>query len=99
MDEYYYGANNSIQYAGVQYIIDSVVGALLLNPERRFTFVVQKRASMNGQPRVCLFRGARPHCHRLTLQSLMSRNNLWMWNLTFEAAVATHELNVLTVTL
>jgi hypothetical protein len=36
VDEYYYGANNSIQHAGVQYIIDSVIAALLQNPERKY---------------------------------------------------------------
>lgn len=39
VDEYYYGANNSIQTAGVQYILDSVVQALTENPERRFIYV------------------------------------------------------------
>jgi hypothetical protein len=39
VDEYYYGANNSIQDAGVQYILDSVIPALLQNPERKFIYV------------------------------------------------------------
>ncbi|KAJ4433197.1 hypothetical protein ANN_15454, partial [Periplaneta americana] len=39
LDQYYYGSNNSIQNAGVQYIIDSVLDALLKNPERRFIYV------------------------------------------------------------
>lgn len=39
VDEYYYGANNSIQMAGVQYILDSVIPALVENPERRFIYV------------------------------------------------------------
>lgn len=39
MDQYYYGANNTIQHAGVQYILDSVVKALEENPERRFIYV------------------------------------------------------------
>ncbi len=30
------GANNSIQTAGVQYILDSVIEALVKNPERRY---------------------------------------------------------------
>jgi lysosomal alpha-mannosidase len=38
VDEYYYGANNSIQHAGVQYILDSVIAALLQNPERKYCF-------------------------------------------------------------
>lgn len=32
VDQYYYGANNSIQHAGVQYIIDTVVEQCVLNP-------------------------------------------------------------------
>ncbi|XP_028398027.1 lysosomal alpha-mannosidase-like [Dendronephthya gigantea] len=39
VDEYYYGANNSIQIAGVQYILDSVIPALEANPLRRFIYV------------------------------------------------------------
>jgi lysosomal alpha-mannosidase len=39
VDEYYYGANNSIQTAGVQYILDSVIPALEANPARRFIYV------------------------------------------------------------
>ncbi|GAM29188.1 hypothetical protein SAMD00019534_123640 [Acytostelium subglobosum LB1] len=39
VDEYYYGANMSIQTAGVQYTLDSVVTGLLQNPERRFIYV------------------------------------------------------------
>jgi len=38
-DEYYYGANSSIQNAGVQYILDTVVMALQANPERKFIYV------------------------------------------------------------
>jgi alpha-mannosidase len=38
-DEYYYGANQSIQNAGVQYIIDTVVMALQQNPDRKFIYV------------------------------------------------------------
>lgn len=41
VDQYYQGANNSIQHAGVQYIIDSVIQALLANPERKFVYVEQ----------------------------------------------------------
>jgi len=41
VDQYYYGANNSIQHAGVQYIIDTVVEQCLLNPDRKFTYVEQ----------------------------------------------------------
>lgn len=40
VDEYYYGANNSIQHAGVQYILDSVIAALLQNPERKYDFIL-----------------------------------------------------------
>lgn len=39
VDQYYYGANNSIQRAGVQYILDSVIPALERNPKRRFIYV------------------------------------------------------------
>jgi lysosomal alpha-mannosidase len=39
VDQYYYGARNYIQHAGVQYIIDSVVQALDQNPDRRFIYV------------------------------------------------------------
>ena len=39
VDEYYYGANNSIQIAGVQYILDSVIPALEADPTRHFIYV------------------------------------------------------------
>ena len=39
VDEYYYGANNSIQHAGVQYILDSVIPALDADPNKRFIYV------------------------------------------------------------
>lgn len=39
VDQYFYGANNSIQHAGVQYIIDSVVAELDKDPKRRFIYV------------------------------------------------------------
>ena len=35
IDEYYVGLNNSIQNAGVQYILDSVVAALAENEDRK----------------------------------------------------------------
>lgn len=38
-DEYYYGANESIQDAGVQYILDTVIVALQQNPSRKFIYV------------------------------------------------------------
>ena len=38
-DEYLVGSNNTIQAAGVKYIYDSVVTALLRNPDRRFISV------------------------------------------------------------
>ena len=37
--EYYMGANNSIQNAGVQYVLDSVMVALAQNPDRKFIYV------------------------------------------------------------
>ncbi|KAG7212847.1 hypothetical protein KM043_002203 [Ampulex compressa] len=39
VDQYYYGSRSTIQKAGVQYIIDSAIQALLANPERRFIYV------------------------------------------------------------
>jgi lysosomal alpha-mannosidase len=39
VDQYYYGARNNIQHAGVQYILDSVVRALDQNTDRRFIYV------------------------------------------------------------
>lgn len=39
VDQYYYGSNSSIQKAGVQYIIDSVVQELLRDPNKRFIYV------------------------------------------------------------
>ncbi|KAI1305362.1 Lysosomal alpha-mannosidase [Halotydeus destructor] len=39
VDQYYYGSRNGIQNAGVQYIIDSVIGQLILDPSRRFIYV------------------------------------------------------------
>eukprot|EP01088_Endostelium_zonatum_P015287 TRINITY_DN367_c0_g1_i1.p1 TRINITY_DN367_c0_g1~~TRINITY_DN367_c0_g1_i1.p1 ORF type:complete len:994 (-),score=215.51 TRINITY_DN367_c0_g1_i1:47-2986(-) len=39
VDQYYYGANNTIQRAGVQYILDTVVSELQKNPARRFIYV------------------------------------------------------------
>ncbi|CAF3727422.1 unnamed protein product [Rotaria socialis] len=39
IDQYYYGDRNDIQHACVQYILDSVIQALVQNPERRFIYV------------------------------------------------------------
>jgi lysosomal alpha-mannosidase len=39
VDQYYTGQNQSIQFAGVQYILDNVIDALLKNPERKFIYV------------------------------------------------------------
>jgi lysosomal alpha-mannosidase len=39
VDQYYYGASNSIQVAEVQYILDTVVSSLLANPSRKFIYV------------------------------------------------------------
>lgn len=38
MDQYYYGSNNKIQLAAVQYILDTVVQALDANPDRKFVY-------------------------------------------------------------
>ena len=46
MDQYFYGANNSIQSAGVQYILDSVVEELVKNPDRKFTYVEQVKTGV-----------------------------------------------------
>lgn len=35
LDQYYYGARNGIQHAGVQYILDSVVQELFKDKARR----------------------------------------------------------------
>ncbi|XP_062548691.1 lysosomal alpha-mannosidase-like isoform X3 [Armigeres subalbatus] len=39
LDQYYYGSRTSIQKAGVQYILDSVIQSLLKDPSRRFIYV------------------------------------------------------------
>ncbi|XP_029413237.1 lysosomal alpha-mannosidase isoform X2 [Nannospalax galili] len=39
VDQYFYGIQNNIQHAGVQYILDSVISALLVDPTRRFIYV------------------------------------------------------------
>ena len=39
VDQYYYGANNSIQNAGVQYILDTVIRELSKDDEKTFIYV------------------------------------------------------------
>ncbi|KAM4749190.1 lysosomal alpha-mannosidase [Rhinophrynus dorsalis] len=39
VDQYYYGARNDIQHAGVQYILDSVIDQLLSDSKKRFIYV------------------------------------------------------------
>jgi len=39
VDQYFFGRNNSIQLASVQYILDSSIAALQENPKRRFVYV------------------------------------------------------------
>ncbi|XP_012496872.1 PREDICTED: lysosomal alpha-mannosidase [Propithecus coquereli] len=39
VDQYYYGTKENYQHAGVQYILDSVISALLADPSRRFIYV------------------------------------------------------------
>lgn len=39
VDQYYYGANNAVQTAGVQYTIDAVIQALADDPKRKFIYV------------------------------------------------------------
>jgi hypothetical protein len=46
VDQYFYGLNQSIQRASVNDILDSIIGALLENPSRTFTYVEQKYFSM-----------------------------------------------------
>ncbi|KAG0460423.1 hypothetical protein HPP92_020720 [Vanilla planifolia] len=41
IDQYYVGSNNSIQGACVQNVLDSIVVALLKNPQRKFVYVEQ----------------------------------------------------------
>ncbi|KAJ9676509.1 hypothetical protein PVL29_021837 [Vitis rotundifolia] len=41
IDQYYVGSNNSIQGACVENVLDSLVPALLSNPDRKFIFVEQ----------------------------------------------------------
>uniref|UniRef100_A0A452TP42 Alpha-mannosidase n=1 Tax=Ursus maritimus TaxID=29073 RepID=A0A452TP42_URSMA len=39
VDQYFYGIQNDVQHAGVQYILDSVISSLLVEPTRRFIYV------------------------------------------------------------
>ncbi|XP_026462046.1 lysosomal alpha-mannosidase-like isoform X2 [Ctenocephalides felis] len=39
VDQYYYGSRNTIQKAGVQYILDSVVAELIKDPAKKFIYV------------------------------------------------------------
>jgi len=39
VDLYYYGGNNNVQWAGVQYTIDTVIDMLLEDPRRKFIYV------------------------------------------------------------
>uniref|UniRef100_A0A8D1UBD3 Alpha-mannosidase n=1 Tax=Sus scrofa TaxID=9823 RepID=A0A8D1UBD3_PIG len=39
VDQYFYGIQNDVQHAGVQYILDSVISSLLMEPTRRFVYV------------------------------------------------------------
>lgn len=39
VDQYYYGAHNEIQHAGVQYILDTVIDQLLKDPRKRMIYV------------------------------------------------------------
>jgi len=41
VDQYFSGANDTIQHAGVRNIIDSVITSLERNPARTFTYVEQ----------------------------------------------------------
>jgi len=52
VDQYFLGANSSIQFAGVQYILDNIVQQLANDASKRFTFVEQAFFSrwFNRQP-------------------------------------------------
>lgn len=39
VDQYYFGDKDGIQRAGVQYILDSIIQALIREPERKFAYV------------------------------------------------------------
>eukprot|EP00359_Climacostomum_virens_P001263 CAMPEP_0204897750 /NCGR_PEP_ID=MMETSP1397-20131031/896_1 /ASSEMBLY_ACC=CAM_ASM_000891 /TAXON_ID=49980 /ORGANISM="Climacostomum Climacostomum virens, Strain Stock W-24" /LENGTH=968 /DNA_ID=CAMNT_0052065525 /DNA_START=197 /DNA_END=3103 /DNA_ORIENTATION=+ len=39
VDQYYFGIKSNVTEAGVQYILDSVIGALELDPSRKFSYV------------------------------------------------------------
>lgn len=39
VDQYYFGIKSNVTEAGVQYILDSVIGALELDPARKFSYV------------------------------------------------------------
>ncbi len=41
VDQYYLGANNSIQHASVHYVLDTVMEELQKNPSRHFIYVEQ----------------------------------------------------------
>lgn len=41
VDQCYYGSNTTFQRAGVQYILDAVIGSLVMDPQRVFTFAEQ----------------------------------------------------------
>jgi alpha-mannosidase len=46
VDEYFTGTSNSIQVAGVELILNSVIAELLNDPNKRFTYVEMKFFSM-----------------------------------------------------
>ena len=39
VNQYYLGMNNTIQFAGVRYILDTVIESLSVHPDRKFTYV------------------------------------------------------------
>ncbi len=41
MDQYYYGANNSIQNADVSLVLDTVIQELAADPNRKFIYAEQ----------------------------------------------------------
>ena len=69
VDQYYYGANNSIQHAGVQYIFDTVIEQCTANPDRRFT-IVEQAPSPSSHQRTLQRGGECRDCRRVFVQAV-----------------------------
>jgi lysosomal alpha-mannosidase len=46
VDEYFTGAEAGTAHAGVKYVLDSILDALMMNPKRKFTYVEMKYFQM-----------------------------------------------------